>query len=157
MSKRAILRCDGSLERGFGVILEIRDTAALTFPARQSSVFTEVTGALPPAVDLCQLLTGWQQHYLGSVGVTRISLENIGTRTSTLSEIAQCRQLAKELQQALKTWFASSEFQPIEQRLRETLTVQDSVEVLLRTNDDRIHRLPWHLWDFIERYPQAEL
>lgn len=157
MSKRAILRCDGSLERGFGVILEIRDTAALTFPARQSSVFTEVTGALPPAVDLCQLLTGWQQHYLGSVGVTRISLENIGTRTGTLSEIAQCRQLAKELQQALKTWLASSEFQPIEQRLRETLTVQDSVEVLLRTNDDRIHRLPWHLWDFIERYPQAEL
>ena len=157
MSKRAILRCDGSLERGFGVILEIRDTVEPTLPTRQSSVFTEVTGALPPALDLCQLLTGWQQHYLGSVGVTRISLENIGTRTGTLSEIAQCRQLARELQQALKTWLASSQFQPIEQRLRETLTVQDSVEVLLRTNDDRIHRLPWHLWDFIERYPQAEL
>jgi CHASE2 domain-containing sensor protein len=157
MSKRAILRCDGSLERGFRVILEIRDTAEPTLHTCQSSVFTEVTGALPPAIDLCQLLTGWQQHYLGSVGVTRISLETIGTRTGTLSEIAQCRQLAKELQQALKTWLASSEFQPIEQRLRETLTVQDSVEVLLRTNDDRIHRLPWHLWDFIERYPQAEL
>ena len=154
MSKRAILRCDGSLERGFGVILEIRDTAEPTVQ-RQSSVFTEVTGALPPAIDLCQLLTGWQQHYLGSVGVTRISLENIGTRTGTLSEIAQCRQLAKELQQALKTWLASSQFQPIEQRLRETLTVQDSVEVLLRTNDDRLHRLPWHIWDFIERFPQA--
>jgi CHASE2 domain-containing sensor protein len=91
------------------------------------------------------------------VGVTRISLENISARPGTLSEIAQCRQLARELQQALKTWLASSQFQPIEQRLRETLTVQDSVEVLLRTNDNRIHRLPWHLWDFIERYPQAEL
>ena len=45
MSKRAILRCDGSIERGFGVILEIRDTAEPTLHTRQSSVFTEVTGA----------------------------------------------------------------------------------------------------------------
>ncbi|WP_310427621.1 CHASE2 domain-containing protein [Chamaesiphon sp. VAR_48_metabat_135_sub] len=149
MSKRAILRCDGTLERGFGVILEIR--------AADSSTFTEVTGDLPPAIDLLQLLTTWQHHYLGSVGVTRISLENIGTRTGNLSEIVQCRQLAKELEQALKTWLASAPFQPIEQRLRETLTVQDSVELLLRTKDVRLHRLPWHLWDFIERYPHAEL
>jgi CHASE2 domain-containing sensor protein len=149
MSKRAILRCDGTLERGFGVILEIR--------AADSSIFTEVTGALPPAIDLLQLLTTWQHHYLGSVGVTRISLENIGTRTGNLSEIVQCRQLAKELEFALKTWLASAQFQPIEQRLRETLTVQDSVELLLRTKDARLHRLPWHVWDFIERYPHAEL
>jgi hypothetical protein len=139
MSKRAILRCDGTLERGFGVILEIR--------AADSSIFTEVTGALPPAIDLLQLLTTWQHHYLGSVGVTRISLENIGTRTGNLSEIVQCRQLAKELEFALKTWLASAQFQPIEQRLRETLTVQDSVELLLRTKDARLHRLPWHVWD----------
>jgi CHASE2 domain-containing sensor protein len=149
MSKRAILRCDGTLERGFGAILEIRGT--------DSSIFTEVTGALPPAIDLLQLLTTWQHHYLGSVGVTRISLENIGTRTGNLSEIVQCRQLAKELEQALKTWLASAQFQPIEQRLRETLTVQDSVELLLRAKDARLHRLPWHVWDFIERYPYAEL
>jgi CHASE2 domain-containing sensor protein len=149
MSRRAILRCDGTLESGFGVILEIRNPDA--------SVFTEITGALPPALDLRELLTAWQQHYLGSVGVTRISLENIMTRTGILSEIVQCRQLAKELEQALKTWLASAPFQPIEQRLRETLTVQDSVELLLRTKDDRLHRLPWHVWDFIERYPHAEL
>jgi CHASE2 domain-containing sensor protein len=165
--KRTILRCDGSLEQGFGVILEIRDTALTNAVEKhdvpeerlrqRSSVFTEVTGTLPPAIELRELLTAWQQHYLGSVGVTRISLENIGTRMGTLAESDKCRQLAKELQQALTKWLASAEFQPIEQRLRETLTVQEPVEVLLRTNDPRLHRLPWHLWDFIERYPQAEL
>jgi CHASE2 domain-containing sensor protein len=156
MSKRAILRCDGSLESGFGVILEIRNTASLV-DIRQSSVFTEVTGSLPPAIDLLQLLNRWQHHYLGSVGVTRISLDNISTHPSTGSEIAQCRQLAKELERALKTWLASAQFQSIDKRLRETLTVRDAVELLLRTNDDRLHRLPWHLWDFIERYPHCEL
>jgi CHASE2 domain-containing sensor protein len=157
--KRAILRCDGSLEQGFGAILEIRDMAlAHTVEGHnQSSVFTEVMGALPPAIELRELLTTWQQHYLGSVGITRISLENIGTRLGTLAESDKCRQLAKELQQAFTGWLASAQFQPIEQRLRETLIVQEPVEVLLRTNDPRLHRLPWHLWDFIERYPQAEL
>jgi hypothetical protein len=157
--KRTILRCDGSLEQGFGVILEIRDAALTNAVERQnqSSVFTEVTGTLPPAIELLQLLTTWQQHYLGSVGVTRISLENISTRIGTLAESDKCRQLARELQQALTRWLASAQFQPIEQRLRETLTLQEPVEVLLRTNDKRLHRLPWHLWDFIERYPQAEL
>jgi CHASE2 domain-containing sensor protein len=163
VSKRVILRCDGSLESGFGVILEIRDTAELMLQTNsvetltQSSIFTEAVGSLPPAMDLIQLLASWQEHYLGSLGVARISLESISTNIGTLSEIAQCRQLSKELQQSLTRWLASGSFQPIEQRLRETLTVQDSVEVLLRSNDERLHKLPWHLWDFIERYPQAEL
>jgi CHASE2 domain-containing sensor protein len=157
--KRTILRCDGSLEQGFAAILEIRDATLTNAVERnaRSPVFTEVTGTLPPAIELRELLSAWQQHYLGSVGVTRISLENISTRIGALAESDKCRQLAKELQQALTRWLASAQFQPIEQRLRETLMVQDPVEVLLRSNDNRLHRLPWHLWDFIERYPHAEL
>jgi CHASE2 domain-containing sensor protein len=41
--------------------------------------------------------------------------------------------------------------------LRETLMPQETISVLLRTTDPRLHRLPWHVWDFIERYPHAEL
>jgi CHASE2 domain-containing sensor protein len=161
MSKRMILCCDGSLEAGFKVILEI-PKAAESLPIvegqkRLSSVFTEVIGTLPPAIELRELLITWQQHYLGSVGVTRIYLENIGTRLGISAERDKCRQLAKELQQALTRWLASAQFQLIEQRLRETLTVQEPVEVVLRTNDERLHRLPWHLWDLIDCYPHAEL
>jgi AAA-like domain/CHAT domain len=165
MSKRAVLRCNGSLENGFGIILEIRDTAesiihtsaSEILGTRQSSVFTEVVGSLPPEINLIQLLGAWQKHYLGSVGVARISLEKISTSSGTLTEMAQCRSLSKLLHQSLTRWLAAATFQPIEKRLREALTVQDSVEVIIRTNDDRLHRLPWHLWDFIERYPQAEV
>jgi CHASE2 domain-containing sensor protein len=151
MSKRVFLRCDGSLEEGFKVILEIRDAVD------NNQLFTEASGGLPPVIELVELLTSWQQHYLGSIGSARISLENIGTKTGILAEGVKCRQLARELQCSLANWLASPQFQPIEQRLRETLTVPDSVEILLRTNDLRLHRLPWHLWNFIERYPQSEL
>jgi len=149
MSKRAVLRCDGSLEQGFRVVLEISD--------RNTPVFTEALGLLPAALDLLDLLNQWQQHYRQSLGVTRISLESISVQTGKLSEIQGCRTVSIALQTRLKQWLASPEFQPIEQRLRETLAPQDSIEVLLRTNDDRLYRLPWHIWDFIERYPQTEV
>jgi CHASE2 domain-containing sensor protein len=161
MSKRIILRCDGSLEQGFRVVLEIRTAAEPVMTGegqkQRPAIFTESIGTLPPAVELIQILTTWQQQYLGSIGVARISLENIGTQLGTLAASDRCRQLAKDLQQAFTHWLAADKFQPIEQRLRETLKVTDEIEILLRTNDQRLHRLPWHLWDFIERYPQAEL
>jgi CHASE2 domain-containing sensor protein len=158
VNKRAILRCDGSLELGFRSILEIGDlTESTSGEHHHYAVVTEVIGALPPALDLLELLAQWQQHYLGSLGAARIILETIGVQTGTLAEIEQCRNLALKLQQALTRWLASPEFRAIEQRLRETLTHQTPIELLLRSNDDRLHQLPWHMWEFIDRYPLAEL
>jgi CHASE2 domain-containing sensor protein len=149
MSKRAVLRCDGFLEQGFRVTLEISDGNA--------PVFTEATGALPAATDLLHLFTKWQQDYSRSLGVSRIALESISVQTGTLTQIETCRHSEQRLKTAFQNWLAAIEFQPIERRLRETLMPQEAVEILLRTTDQRLHRLPWHFWDFIDRYPQAEL
>ena len=149
MNKRAVLRCDGSLEQGFRVTLEISDGNA--------PVFTEATGGLPAAVNLLRLFSQWQQDYYHSLGVSRIALESISVQTGTLTQIETCRTSERQLKAAMQSWLAAPEFQPIEQRLRETLMPQAAVEILLRTTDARLHRLPWHFWDFIDRYPQAEL
>jgi CHASE2 domain-containing sensor protein len=149
MSKRVILRCEGSLEQGFQVTLEISD--------RTTALFTEASGALPPAIHLAESLGQWQQHYRQSLGSPRMILEQVTIQTGILAEQAACRQLAQTLTHQIQAWLASPLFQPIEQRLRETLMPQEPVEVLLRTPDARLHRLPWHLWPFIERYPHAEL
>ncbi len=149
MSKRAVLRCDGSLEQGFRVTLEISEGNA--------PVFTEATGGLPAAVGLLQLFSQWQQDYYQSLGVSRIALESISVKTGTLTQIQTCRNSEQQLKVAVQSWLASPEFQPIERRLRETLMPQEPVEILLRATDSRLHRLPWHFWDFIDRYPQAEL
>jgi CHASE2 domain-containing sensor protein len=149
MDKRVLLRCDGSLEQGFRVTLEISD--------RDGPVFTEVSGALPAAIPLLQQVEKWQNQYRQSVGSTRISLDRIKVKTGRLAQIEACRDSSKNLQTMLKDWLSSLEFQPIEQRLREVLASSESVEILLKSTDVRLHRFPWHLWDFIERYPQAEL
>jgi CHASE2 domain-containing sensor protein len=149
MSKRAMLRCDGTLESGFRVTLEISEG--------NTPVFTEAQGELPAAVELLQLFTQWQQDYYQSLGVSRIALESISVQTGTLAQIDRCKHVERQLKTALQAWLAAIEFQPIAKKLREIISPQEAVEILLRTTDLRLHRLPWHVWDFIDRYPQAEL
>ncbi len=147
--KRAVLRCDGSLEQGFRVTLEISD--------RGAPVFTEVSGLLPSANELSQELTKWQQSYRTSLGQSRISLEGIIVQAGTMATIEACRSTSKNLQALLQKWLADPGFQPIQQRLRQILSTNEFIEILLKSTDAQLHHLPWHLWDFIACYPNTEL
>jgi CHASE2 domain-containing sensor protein len=149
MSIRALLRCDGAIESGFRITLELSEPNA--------PVFTEATGALPAAVELFDLFSQWQQAYYQSLGTSRIALESITVKTGRFAQISTCKSIEQQLKSAFKSWLSAPEFQPIDRRLREVISPQTSVEILLRSTDLRLHRLPWHFWDFIERYSQAEL
>ncbi len=149
MHKRAVLRFDGTLEQGFRVTLEISDIGA--------PVFTEVSGGLPAAVLLSAELKHWQKSYRASLGQSRITLEAISLQTGALSQIEACKTSAKKIQSLLKQWLSAPEFQPIEGRLRDVLSPNEFIEILLKSSDPQLHRMPWHLWDFIERNPNIEL
>jgi CHASE2 domain-containing sensor protein len=147
--KRAVLRCDGSLEQGFRVTLEISD--------RGAPVFTEVSGILPSAIELAQELTKWQQRYRASLGQARISLEGITVQAGAIAQLEACRSTSKNLQNLFQQWLSAPGFQPIEQRLRQILSTDEFIEILLKSTDSQLHHLPWHLWDFIACYPNTEL
>jgi CHASE2 domain-containing sensor protein len=149
MQKRAVLRFDGSLEQGFRVTLEISDLGA--------PVFTEVSGALPASIALSAELKHWQKSYRASLGQSRITLEGISVQTGALSQLEACKTSAKKIQNLLKQWLSAPEFQPIEGRLRDVLSPNEFIEILLKSSDPQLHRIPWHLWDFIERHPNTEL
>jgi CHASE2 domain-containing sensor protein len=137
------------LESGFQVTLEIGEETTHSL--------IEVTGTLPPALELASCLQTWQQTYRQSANTTRISLQEISIQTGTLAQKHTCQQLAKRLYGQLHVWLESPGFHPVDKRLRESLNRSESIRVLLRTKDQRLHHLPWHLWDFIERYPFAEM
>ncbi len=150
MSKRAMLTFTGSLTDGFQIMLEISEG--------NTAVFTEARGALPAAEELLQLLTQWQRDYYQSLRLARIVLESISVTTGTLVQIENCKKVERKLKLALKEWLGAREFQPIDKKLRETIRPLEPVEILLRTTiESQLYSLPWHCWDFIERYPQAEL
>jgi CHASE2 domain-containing sensor protein len=150
MSKRAVIRLDGNLEQGFNVTLEVGE---------ENKVHSiEDVGILPPSPELIQSLQEWRYHYRKLSGSsTRITLQKVTVQTGSLSQTANCSNLAKELRHYFRVWLASGTFHIIDSRIRDIVSRKDLVRVVLRTQDKRLHLLPWHFWDFIERYPKSEI
>jgi CHASE2 domain-containing sensor protein len=149
MSKRAILKLDGNLENGFNVNLEVGEEGNI------HSV--EDNAHLPPSPELIQCLKEWRQNYRQLSGSTRITLQKVAVQTGTLSQLATCSQLAKDLRRYFRVWLASGSFYVVDKRIREAVSYNDLLRITLRTQDRRLHLLPWHFWDFIERYPKSEM
>lgn len=149
MAKRVRLRIEGMLEQGVQVTLEISDMG--------QPPFMEATGALPAAPTIVTALHHWQQQYHQTAQTTRIHVQQVRVRPNAATQLETLHQAEKALEQAFKNWLESAPFHPLDRQLREALQVQESVQLLLKTSDRRLHALPWHRWDFFERYPLAEL
>jgi len=146
MGKLVVLKLDGDFEQqGFRVTLEIG------LEGERPNI--EIEGQLPPAPELVTHLNQWQQNYRSLGLTTRIKPEEIIYGGS----INHCRQSAHQLQECFGAWLKSGPFREIDTRLREELTRFEPIRVLIRTQDSQLRKLPWHLWDFFERYPLAEL
>lgn len=161
MSKLAILRLlDGDLEQGVRVLLTISSLANSAKTESQGIVEdrlpgTEVSGALPPNPGFVNTMEQWQTSYR-SLGVTRIKPLEITIDGSVHKRRLACQKLDRELRSQLNTWLSSSSFSSIRDKWLEEL-MKDEVRVLVRTSNQSLLRLPWHLWDLVERNPQTEV
>lgn len=150
MVKLVVLRLDGYLEKnGLRVILEIG--------SENLRPDVEITAQLPPAPDLIVGLNEWQESYRRVAAPYRIKPKKITYDGSVNKRIEQCQSAAKELQNRLSKWLDCDEFRQIDRRLREELNRDEPVRLLIRTEDSNLQKIPWHLWDFFERYPLAEV
>jgi CHASE2 domain-containing sensor protein len=147
--KLVVLKLDGNLkDTGFGVNLE------LGFEGERP--YEERSGTLPAAPKLILYLEQWQQQYRLLDTPSRIKPKKI-IYGGAIDRVDKLIQLSHQLGEELKTWLESESFRPIDKLLREELSYKDSIRVLLRAENSQLHRLPWHLWDFLESYPRAEL
>ena len=136
-------------QKGFEVLLEIAEEGSF-------QLIDDALGQLPPFPVLADCLKQWQQSYAQLPGQTRITLHSVTIQTALPTQIEICRQYARELQSYLNTWLKSETFREIDTCLREILSPDEPIRVLIRTNDARLHHLPWHAWEFLERRPNAE-
>ena len=151
--KLVVLKFNGDFQQGFHVVLEIG--SEFDRPS------IELVGALPPNPELALHLLQWQQLYQSlSVGSSnlnsRIQPQEI-IYGGSVSRLEDCRQSATELQHRMRQWLASNAFRHLDQRLRESLNLNESIRVLIQTQNPQLRCLPWHLWDFIERYSKTEV
>ncbi|MEH2179236.1 CHASE2 domain-containing protein [Nostoc sp.] len=149
MAKLVVLKLDGNLsEQGCRVTLEIG--------AENARPKIEVFGNLPASPDLAAYLNQWQDKYRSLEISSRIKPQEIIYDGSIKSQIEKCSQSAQILSDRLQTWLNSPEFRHINNTLREELNRDEIIRVLIRTDNSQLQRLPWHLWDFFNRYSQAE-
>ncbi|MFE1746260.1 CHAT domain-containing protein [Coleofasciculus sp. H7-2] len=151
MEKLVILDIDGDLHQGAVTTLEIREEG-------NRAVTTRAKGKLPPATHLLEQYEHWQSIYRSLSFLFR--LEERGgqiTQGSPKDLLNACRQSAQTLADSLTIWLKAESFRPIREKLLEKLLPTDTVRLILQIEDNQLRRLPWHLWDFFERYPKAEV
>ncbi|MBD2206472.1 CHASE2 domain-containing protein [Calothrix sp. FACHB-1219] len=141
----------GDFKQGFAVVTaQLWDT--------NQSLSVKFIGSLPPVPELPNIYHKWRLLYeavhcrLGSKQRIKVNQQDI-----TNISINDFNDVCQQLQRYINDWLKSESFQNIERQLRTLLSPNDEIRVIFETNVALLHRLPWHLWDFFEHYPQAEL
>ncbi|MEH2035544.1 CHASE2 domain-containing protein [Nostoc sp.] len=142
----------GDLNQGFPVV-----TAQLW--CQNQFVPVKLTGSLPPAPELSELYRRWQLLYAAVHQRLDRNNQRIKVHSQDITNISvnDFDEVCQQLQASINAWLKFESFQNIERQLRTLLSRHDEIRVIIETNIVLLHRLPWHLWNFFEDYPKAEL
>lgn len=150
MGKLVVLRIGaGDFEQGFPVMVQVAKEG--------QPPHLEVPGHLPPAPDVPDRYAAWQHTYYQLSGI-RLTAPALQVTNVSLQEIThRCESTARTLESALKTWFQQSDFRDLREVIQEEVGREDRARIVVQTQDSLLRRLPWQLWDLLERRPQAEI
>ncbi|PAX53545.1 CHASE2 domain-containing protein [Brunnivagina elsteri] len=120
------------------------------------------SASLPPAPEIPEIYRNWQSLYSGLCNRLCLrhdnddSLEIEEAYITNISEF-DINDLCQQFSRHLNIWLNSSEFRKIDQQIRTQLKPVDEIRFIFETNDKLLRKLPWHLWNFFEDYPFAEV
>jgi CHASE2 domain-containing sensor protein len=138
---------EGSFDRGFPVSLQIGIENA------RSSL--EITGRLPSLPEIIDDYQNWQYSYLHLGFSIRLGVNKVRAANVSLSE--ECENYAAILQSRFNRWLRSESFRSIREKWLEKLSSEEEIRFIIQTENKELQKLPWHLWEVLQRYPKAEL
>ena len=127
--------------------------------------FLDHTATLPRAIALLQQYQQWQtcyRQYLSALNnnaypsrlsapaaqITNVSIEHIQQ---------QLQQLTRQTHHRFNQWLSADSFRPLREKLLENLSPKETIRIVLQTDDPQLWQLPWHSWELLSRYSQAEI
>ncbi len=122
------------------------------------------TASLPAAPKIPELYRNWQLLY--SAFNQRLSCrhhieieDEFEIEEAYITNISQVdlTNLSQMLSKRINTWLNSAKFRKIDQQLRTQLKPSEEIRFIIETDDNLLRRLPWHVWNFFEDYPFAEV
>ncbi len=158
MSRLVVLSLgQGNLQDGFAIVTAQLGEA--DNPYRMKFV-----ASLPAAPEIIELYHNWQLLYsaLSQRLYWRLEIEkddNFEIEEAYITNVSEVdiTILSQRLSQRINLWLNSTEFRKIDQQLRTQLKPSEEIYFIIETNDNLLQRLPWHLWNFFEDYPYAEV
>lgn len=152
MGKLVVLELEGSLSTdGFRVRLQMGEDG--------QRPDLDISGSLPSEPDLAQWVEShWVDKYrpLGLPNTRGLKPKGI-KYDGVLSRIKECKESGDRLCDRLNQWLSSPDFRNIDVQIREGLNYGDRIRFILRTNCNDLHKLPWHSWQLLSRYTNAEI
>jgi CHASE2 domain-containing sensor protein len=158
MSRLVILTLgQGNLDYGFPLItVQLREIG--------NPYGMKFTASLPAAPDIPKLYRNWQSLY--SAFYQRLCLrssteadDNLEIAEAYITNISEFEMadLCQQMSNLINLWLNSKEFRKIDQQLRTQLQPSEEICFIIETDDNLLRRIPWHLWNFFEDYPHAEV
>ena len=152
MKKLVVLKLDGQLGEGVRVSLEIGEDGLPPFVELSDNQLR-----LPPIPTLPEIYQRWCRSYRSLDGhrikPKKEQISNV--RFKSLKD--ECEQLADTIKQNFLSWLQADSFRLIKEQCFIHLSPDDEVRFIIRTTDNQLRKLPWHLWDLFEHYPYAEI
>ncbi|AFZ23943.1 putative transmembrane sensor domain protein [Cylindrospermum stagnale PCC 7417] len=148
MGKLVVLKFgEGSFDQGFAVTLQIGE--------ERERPSTEISGKLPPSPEMPLHYSHWQSSYRQLGNRYRLHADN--DQVTNVSMTQECENSACILRAHINHWLQATEFRSLREKWLERLSPSEELRVIVQTENSQLQRLPWHLWDLLERYPKAEL
>ena len=137
---------NGSFTTGFSVTLLISKEG---LPAE-----LEINSQLPPAPDIPQKYRLWQASYLGLGLTARLEPIKVFSYSSYSQE---CDRASRQLLKSINDWLNADCFRYLKEKFLSKFNPADEIKILIQTDNNLIHCLPWHLTDWFEAYSKTEI
>jgi branched-chain amino acid transport system substrate-binding protein len=146
---------DGDLLKGFPITIRI---------GKNNQFFAVEEGErLPPAPELATAYQEWQNSYR-NLGYEPQYQGNV-TRWHRIQRVEEqhfsknekCRDSAQKLLDIFHQWLNERSFWRVREKIALNINEEDSLRIVIKTQDSLLRRLPWNEWELLETYTKAEI
>ena len=151
MNKATISLGQGCLESGFpSIAMQLWNESGQSIVKQQ--------GSLIPNPQLAELYRQWRSLYLAYCRDSpQLRIEIIEEEHPLNFSRQEFDRLCQELEDCLNLWLNDPSFFNIRWRLGINLHPKEEVQIVIETQTPLARNIPWHLWNFLQDYPLAEI
>ena len=150
MNKATISLGQGCLKSGFALV-----TMQLSNQSGQSIVKQQ--GSLTANPRLAELYQQWRSLYLAYYQSASLRIEIVEDEHPLNFSRQEFDRLCQQLEECLNFWLNSQSFADIRWHLGIHLHPKEEIQIVIETQTPSARNIPWHLWNFLQDYPLAEI